>query len=137
MVSDRNSGQGDPDSHRSHPLMALQNQTAAKARIAPADLALLAITTIGWGFTWPITKYLRSQLPPLTLRGTTGVVGACLLAGLAVWRGQNLRVPRELWPRLVLAAFLNVGCWMVMMGFALLWLPASGAGAIGLVGRAS
>ena len=37
---------------------------------------------------------------------------------------------RELWPRLVLAAFLNVGCWMVLMGFALLWLPASEAALI-------
>jgi drug/metabolite transporter (DMT)-like permease len=110
--------------------MTLQNQPGAKARIAPAGLVFLAITSIGWGFNWPITTYLLSQLPPLTLRGTTGVVGASLLALLAVSRGQNLRVPRELWPRLVLAAFLNVGCWMVLMGFALLWLPASEAALI-------
>ena len=30
----------------------------------------------------------------------------------------------------MLAAFLNVGCWMVLMGFALLWLPASEAALI-------
>jgi drug/metabolite transporter (DMT)-like permease len=39
-------------------------------------------------------------------------------------------VPRELWPRLLLAAFLNVACWMVLMGLALLWLPASEAALI-------
>jgi drug/metabolite transporter (DMT)-like permease len=116
--------------NRSIPPMTLPNQPGAKARIAPAGLLFLAITSIGWGFNWPITKYLLSLLPPLTLRGTTGVVGACLLALLAVSRRQNLHVPRELWPRLVLAAFLNVGCWMVMMGFALLWLPASEAALI-------
>ena len=116
--------------NRSIPPMTLPNQPGAKARIAPAGLVFLAITSIGWGFNWPITKYLLSLLPPLTLRGTTGVVGACLLALLAVSRRQNLHVPRELWPRLVLAAFLNVGCWMVMMGFALLWLPASEAALI-------
>ena len=110
--------------------MTLPNQPRAKARIAPAGLAFLAITSIGWGFNWPVTKYLLSELPPLTLRGTTGVVGASLLALLALARGQNLRVPRELWPRLALAAFLNVGCWMVLMGFALLWLPASEAALI-------
>ncbi len=43
----------------------------------------LAITSIGWGFNWPVTKYLIGELPPLTLRGTTGVVGAALLAVLA------------------------------------------------------
>jgi drug/metabolite transporter (DMT)-like permease len=90
----------------------------------------LAITSVGWGFNWPVTKYLLSELPPLILRGTTGVVGACLLAALAMLSGQSLRVPREMWPRLVAAAILNVGCWMVLMGLALLWLPASEAALI-------
>jgi drug/metabolite transporter (DMT)-like permease len=90
----------------------------------------LAITSVGWGFNWPVTKYLLSELPPLTLRGVTGVIGACLLAGLALLRGQSLRVPYEMWPRLVMAAVLNVGCWMVLMGLALLWLPASEAALI-------
>ena len=110
--------------------MKQQNQLGARTRIAPAGLAFLAITSIGWGFNWPITKFLLGYLPPLTLRGTTGVVGAGLLALLALLRAQTLRVPRELWPRLVIAAFLNVGCWMVLMGFALLWLPASEAALI-------
>ena len=44
----------------------------------------LAITSVGWGFNWPVTKYLLSELPPLTLRGSTGVVGAALLAALAL-----------------------------------------------------
>jgi drug/metabolite transporter (DMT)-like permease len=103
---------------------------AARARIAPAGLMFLAITSVGWGFNWPVTKYLLSELPPLSLRGTTGVIGASLLALLALLRGQSLRVPREMWPRLVLAAFLNVGCWMVLMGLALLWLPAGEAALI-------
>ena len=90
----------------------------------------LAITSVGWGFNWPVTKYLLGELPPLILRGSTGVVGAALLAALAVISGQSLLVPRELWPRLVLAAILNVACWMVLMGLALLWLPASEAALI-------
>jgi drug/metabolite transporter (DMT)-like permease len=97
----------------------------ARAHITPAGLMFLAITSVGWGFNWPVTKYLLSELPPLTLRGLTGVVGASLLAGLALLSGQSLRVQRELWPRLVLAAILNVACWMVLIGLALLWLPAS------------
>jgi drug/metabolite transporter (DMT)-like permease len=95
------------------------------ARVTPAGLAFLAITSVGWGFNWPVTKYLLSELPPLTLRGGTGVIGALLLAVLAVARGQSLKVERALWPRLWLAALLNVTGWMVLMGLALLWLPAS------------
>ena len=110
--------------------MTVQNQPGARAEITPAGLMFLAITSIGWGFNWPVTKYLLSELPPLTMRGTTGVIGASLLALLAILRGQSLRVPREMWPRLVLAAFLNVACWMALMGLALLWLPASEAALI-------
>src|SRR5213078_389018 len=85
----------------------------------------LAITSVGWGFNWPVTKYLLGELPPLTLRGVTGVIGALLLAAFALIRRENLKVSEGQWPRLVLAAILNVTCWMVLMGLALLWLPAS------------
>src|SRR6201988_1291848 len=110
--------------------MTQPKPAGARAQITPAGLMFLAITSVGWGFNWPVTKSLLSELPPLTLRGVTGVVGASLLAALAILSGQSLRVPRELWPRLVLAAFLNVACWMVLMGIALLWLPASEAALI-------
>ena len=62
---------------------------AARARIAPAGLMFLAITSVGWGFNWPVTKFLLGELPPLTLRGVTGVIGALLLAALALGRGQS------------------------------------------------
>jgi drug/metabolite transporter (DMT)-like permease len=110
--------------------MTPQKPLATRAQITPAGLMFLAITSIGWGFNWPVTKYLLGELPPLTMRGSTGVVGAALLAGLAILSGQSLRVPRKMWLRLVLAALLNVACWMTLMGLALLWLPASEAALI-------
>ncbi len=96
-----------------------------KKKLSPAGLIFLAVTSIGWGFNWPATNYLLSDLPPLTLRGGTGVIGAVLLAALAIVRGESLKVERSLWPRLMLAALLNVTGWMVLMGLALVWLPAS------------
>ncbi|MFB9262526.1 DMT family transporter [Bradyrhizobium erythrophlei] len=102
----------------------------AGARLAPAGLMFLAITSVGWGFNWPVTKFLLSELPPLTLRGVTGVIGALLLAVLALIRSQSLAVDATLWPRLVPFALLNVTGWMVLMGLALLWLPASEAALI-------
>jgi len=102
----------------------------ARTRIAPAGLMFLAITSVGWGFNWPVTKFLLGELPPLTLRGVTGVLGAVLLAALALVRGDSLKVAAEIWPRLLIAGFLNVTGWMVLMGLALLWLPASEAALI-------
>src|SRR3982074_1861141 len=110
--------------------MTEPKKPAARVSITPAGLMFLAITSVGWGFNWPVTKYLLGELPPLTLRGNTGVTGAALSAVRALRSGQSLLVPREVWPRLVLAASLNVGCWMVLMGLALLWLPASGGGRV-------
>ena len=110
--------------------MTTQNKPGAKAHITPAGLMFLAITSLGWGFNWPVTKYLLSELPPLTLRGGTGVIGAGLLAVLALISGQSLRVDPTQWPRLIVAAVLNVMGWMVLMGLALLWLPASEAALI-------
>src|SRR4051794_23105582 len=107
-----------------------ESKPTPRARIAPAGLLFLGVTSVGWGFNWPVTKYLLGELPPLTLRGVTGVIGAALLAALALGRGQSLHVARELWPRLMLAALLNVTGWMVLMGLALLWLPASEAALI-------
>src|SRR3954471_3528868 len=107
-----------------------ESKPTAPARVAPAGLMFLAITSVGWGFNWPVTKYLLSELPPLTLRGSTGVIGAALLAVLALARSQSLKVERHLWPRLMLSALLNVTGWMVLMGLALLWLPASEAALI-------
>src|SRR6267154_5362789 len=112
------------------PLMTNPSPTNAPARLAPAGLMFLAITSVGWGFNWPVTKYLLGELPPLTLRGVTGVIGASLLAVLALARGQSLKVAPKLLPRLMLAALLNVTGWMVLMGLALLWLPASEAALI-------
>src|SRR6201991_4817957 len=107
-----------------------ESKPNARARIAPAGLLFLAITSVGWGFNWPVTKFLLGELPPLTLRGSTGVIGAGLLAVLALMSGQSLRVDPGQWPRLIVAAVLNVMGWMVLMGLALLWLPASEAALI-------
>jgi drug/metabolite transporter (DMT)-like permease len=110
--------------------MTIQTQTSAKARIAPAGLVFLAITSVGWGLNWPIMKQILSEWPPLSARGLTGIIGGALLTILAVMRGQSLRVPRGQWPRLLLSALLNVTTWMTLMGLALLWLPAGEAAVI-------
>jgi drug/metabolite transporter (DMT)-like permease len=101
--------------------------TIARARIAPAGLMFLAVTSVGWGFNWPIMKHILIEWPPLSTRGWTGVAGGALLAILAVVTGQSLRVPAGQWPRLLLSAFLNVTIWMTLMGLALVWLPANEA----------
>ncbi|MDB5517118.1 MAG: protein of unknown function transrane [Tardiphaga sp.] len=107
--------------------MTLPIAPGAEARIAPAGLMFLAITSVSWGLNWPVMKHLLTEWPPLSARGLAGLAGGGLLALLAVGRGQSLRVPPLQWPRLLLSAFLNVTVWMTLMGLALVRLPASEA----------
>lgn len=100
---------------------------AAQRKSRTAGYLLLVATSVGWGLNWPVTKRLLAELPPLSLRGLSGIVGAALLALLAVALRQSLRVPRAQWPRLVLLSILNVTSWMALMGLALVYLPASEA----------
>ena len=110
--------------------MSASDLPASRARIAPLGLLLLAITSVGWGLNWPVMKFLIAELPPLTARGLTGLVGGALLMGLATARGESLRVPRDQWGPLVVLALLNVTGWMALMGLALLWLPGGEAAVI-------
>src|ERR1700719_2302397 len=88
-------GKVPPIPRRYLPSMTVQNQPGAKARIAPAGLLFLAMTCVGWGLNWPITKYVLSEWPPLPARGLTGVVGSITLAIYALARGQSLRLPPD------------------------------------------
>jgi drug/metabolite transporter (DMT)-like permease len=96
-------------------------------KISVAGLMFLLGTTIGWGLNWPVLKYVLAQFPPFSARGWTGVAGALALAAYALVRGISLRVPRDQWFRLVVFSILNVSLWMAVMGYALVYLPASEA----------
>jgi drug/metabolite transporter (DMT)-like permease len=135
MASSPDNRQGAADSSpvfapQDKPKMTNPNQPGAKARIAPAGLLFLAMTSVGWGLNWPITKYVLSEWPPLPARGLTGIVGSVTLAVYALARGQSLVLPADQRWRVVISAFLNVTLWMAVMGLALLWLPASEAAVI-------
>lgn len=87
----------------------------------------LVLVSAGWGFNWVVMKNLIAQWPPLTSRGSAGIVGALGLALAAVLSGETLRVSRQWWPRLLRASLLNVTAWMGVGGIALIWLTAGEA----------
>lgn len=104
-----------------------EQDAIAQRRTRTIGYLLLVATSIGWGLNWPVTKHLLMELPPLSVRGLSGIIGAALLAVLALAFNQSLKVPRAQWPRLVLLSVLNVTAWMALMGLALVYLPASEA----------
>ena len=99
--------------------------SAAAGRLAPAGVMLLLMTSFFWGVSWPISKFVMSEWPPLSVRGVTGTTGAALVALYALARRIDLRVPADQWPRLLISAALNVTLWMVAVGVAISLMPAS------------
>lgn len=88
-------------------------------------LLLLLATTLNWGATWPLVKFIMTDLPPLTLRAWGAGVAAVVLLALALALRVPLAVPRGQRGRLVLYALLNVSAWMAFSTLALRWLSAS------------
>ncbi|WP_322517294.1 DMT family transporter [Rhodopseudomonas palustris] len=111
--------------------MSDPSPAAAPPRVATGGLVLLAVTSVAWGLSWPVSKYVISEWPPLPARGLPGLAGSLLLFAYAALRGDSLLVPRALWGRLAVSAFFNVTLWMVVMGLALLWMPAGETAVIG------
>ncbi len=72
-------------------------------------------------------KLLLAELPPLQARGVAGVTAGLGFALGARVFGVSLAVPPGLWPRLLLAALLNVTAWMGFATFGLVWLGAGEA----------
>src|SRR5881227_3624491 len=101
------------------------------ANSAAAGFAFLMVTSVGWGLNWPVTKYLLNDLPPLSMRGISGLIGAATLAFIAIARRESLSVPRHLWLRLFLTSLMAVSAWAGLIAVALLWLNAGEAAVLG------
>lgn len=112
---------------RTIPVMTKLVPPAVRARIAPVGLVFLAVTAIGWGVNFPITKLLLNEWPPMSARGLSGLGGGLALAAIAVARRETMRIAPHLWGRLVAVSVLTITAWVAGMGLALLWLPASDA----------
>jgi drug/metabolite transporter (DMT)-like permease len=91
--------------------------------MARAAFPILVLTLI-WGCNWPILKMGVTELAPLTFRGLTlplAAIGMLIVSRLA---GDSIRIPRALWPRLVVLAMFNIGCWNGFVLFGVQQLPA-------------
>jgi drug/metabolite transporter (DMT)-like permease len=85
-----------------------------------ADRTLYAVPLLAllWGLNWPAVKTVLAEVAPWTLRTTGMGLGALLLMLIARATGQSLRVPREHWPRLVVAALLSIAGFNLLVSFA-------------------
>lgn len=110
-------------------MTAVQNKSAP-SRAAPTGFIFLGIVSLGAGINWPVQKLLLAEWPPMAARGLSGLVGAAVLAVIALAVRQSMRLPQGMGLRVIGSAFLNITSWVIMMGYALTILPASEAAII-------
>src|SRR3978361_377348 len=81
---------------------------------------LLAVPLLAllWGLNWPAVKTVLAEVAPWTLRSMGMGLGALLLMLVARITHRSVRVPRDQWPRLVIAALLSVAGFNVLVAFA-------------------
>ena len=90
----------------------------------------LAVLTLAWGANWPFMKMAVEEMPVLVFRaGCAFSVGVIVLA-FAWLSGTSLRVPRENWRGLVLAAIFNVSLWFYLSATSVSLTPSGHSGAL-------
>ena len=90
---------------------------------ARAALPFVVLTLV-WGCNWPVLKMGVEELAPLTFRGMTLPFAALGLLLVSRLSGESIRLPRALWPRVVVLAVFNIACWNGFVLFGVQQLPA-------------
>jgi len=80
---------------------------------------MLAVLGLIWGITWPVMKIALNEIPPLTMRGAAGVLGAVTYFLLCVLMRRSLRIPSpKAWAHVVVASLLNIVAFSLFSAFA-------------------
>jgi drug/metabolite transporter (DMT)-like permease len=111
-----------------HAAFSRLHQTGKQVQMKSArwpGVFFLLVTATGWALNWPAMKILLREWPPLFSRGVAGVAASTLLAVIAVCAGEQMRVPRQLMPRMLLSACTNVFAWMGFSTLSMKWLSVS------------
>lgn len=96
-------------------------------RVSPKVLVLLALLTLVWGTNWPLFRIALDELPVLTFRAITMIVGVAMLTVILLARGESFAVPKGKWPNLIAASATNILIWNVTTALAVLYIPSGHA----------
>jgi len=92
--------------------------------VAPSGLLQIAILTLVWGCNWPVLKMGVTELPPLTFRGATLAFAALGLLTISKLSGESIRIPRELWGKVIALALTNIAAWNGLILFGVQQMQA-------------
>jgi drug/metabolite transporter (DMT)-like permease len=107
----------------------VNNPDRAKPAMAghdPVARLMLILLCCVWGFTWPIMRIALSEVPPLTMRALSGLLGALMLFGICALKRRSLSIPGAIgWLHVSVASLLNVVAFSLFSAFAQLGAATS------------
>jgi drug/metabolite transporter (DMT)-like permease len=107
----------------------VNNPDRAKAAMAgrdPVARLMLILLCCVWGFTWPIMRIALSEVPPLTMRALSGLLGALVLFGICALKRRSLSIPGGIgWLHVSVASLLNIVAFSLFSAFAQLGAATS------------
>lgn len=107
----------------------MKASTAAATPSALTSLMLLVTLWVVWGVSWPAMRIVFLELPLWQFRATVSLLAGATLLVMAAWSPGGWRIPRRLWPPLLLASLFNIIIWSAFIGYGL-GLIGAGHGAI-------
>lgn len=88
------------------------------------SLVPIVVLTLMWGFNWPILKLGVTEMAPLTFRAYTLPFAGLGLLAIAKASGESIRIPRGLWPVVIVLALFNITGWNGLILFGVQQMPA-------------
>ena len=102
-----------------------------KSNVLTAHVLLLILgVTLGWGTSWPVMKFVVSEIPPWTFRGVMTPFGILVLLILAKFSWRAIPLPTGQWKAMSVAALFNVTGWQMFSAYGLTVLGAGHAAII-------
>ena len=102
-----------------------------KDELNRTDILLVALVTVSWGLTYPVTKFGIRDFPPLTFRSLSLIIGIVFLAVFMIFRGQGIGlIRREIYP-VFRSGFFNIALWQIGMVYGVLYLNSGRAAILG------
>tara|TARA_A100001037_G_scaffold305402_1_gene345475 strand:+ start:3279 stop:3953 length:675 start_codon:yes stop_codon:yes gene_type:complete len=99
-------------------------------RLPARGVAYLALLTLTWGANWPFISMAVEDMPVLVFRAGCALTVGVVVLGLAGLSGTSLRIPKQNWRFLALAAFFNVSLWFYLSATAVSLAPSGHIGAL-------
>ena len=88
----------------------------ADDKVAVTAKLLVVLLAFAWGFNWIAAAVALREVSPWSLRFAGSGIGAATLFTAAIITGHDLNVPRGEYVHIMVAGFLNVAAFQILVG---------------------